>query len=210
MRKYILSTVVVSAAWASCLTTPVANAADVAGLTWGQFVTGNTSEAQSPNVELSSVHGKLLAKIRVGDLSANADGDKTNASATFTGEFLLTQPKHSDLGAFRATIGGLIVKTSGSTARIDLTFGDIKKTIEWQTADVKSERFEQVITAVVPGGRVPVPFPVSALLLTTKPADSGAVLLTVDSIEIELAPALVGENAKPTAPWMLPAAMLAR
>jgi hypothetical protein len=208
MRKYIFSVVLLCAA--SCTMSPVTFAADVAGLTWGQFVTGTTSEAQSPNVDLSSEQGKLRAKIRVGDLSANADGEKTNASATFSGEFLLTQPKRSDLGSFRATISGLIVKTAGSTARIDLAFGDIRKTIEWQATDVKSERFEQVITAVVPGGRVPVPFPVSALLLTSKPADSGAVLLTLDTIDIELAPILVGDNAKPTAPWVLPAAMLAR
>ncbi len=208
MRKVILSAAVL---FAACVSSPIIPfAADVAGLTWGQFVTGTTSEAQSPSVDLSSEQGKLRAKIRVGDLTANADGEKTNASATFSGEFLLTQPKHSDLGSFRATISGLIVKTAGSTARIDLAFGDIRKTIEWQATDVKSERFEQVITAVVPGGRVPVPFPVSALLLTSKPADSGAVLLTLDTIDIELAPILVGDNAKPTAPWVLPAAMLAR
>jgi hypothetical protein len=122
----------------------------------------------------------------------------------------LTQPRRSDLGSFRATIGGLIVKTAGSTARIDLAFGDIRKTIEWLPAEVKSERFEQVITAAVPGGRVPAPFPVSVLIMANKPADGGAVLVTVDSIEIELQPALVGESTKPTAPWVLPAAMLAR
>ncbi len=205
MRKFVVSAVLATTLMASGVF-----AADLAGLNWGQFVTSETSESQSPVVELASENGKLKARIKVGDFAANADGATTNASATFAGEFLLTQPRNTDLGSLRATIGGLIVKTSGSSARIDVAFGDVKKTIEWANAEVKSERYEHVMTATVPGGRVPVPFPVSALILTSKPADSGAVLLTVDSIEIELGPALVGENAKPATPWVLPAAMIAR
>ncbi len=196
------------ALFALALSATSAAAADVVGLSWGEFV---TSEAQAPMLELSAAQGKLQASIKIGDLGANADGNKTEASDTFNGQFLLTQPKRSDLGSFRVTIGGLIVKTSGASARVDLTFGNIKKTIEWLDADVKAERFETEVTGVIPGGRVPVPFPVEAIILVKKPADSGAVLLTVDTIKIELAPALVGstdpdgDNEKPTAPSALPA-----
>jgi hypothetical protein len=205
-----------SALVAITLSATAAAAADVAGLSWGQFVTGDTSEAQAPALELSTSNGKLLASIKVGDLSANADGEKTEASDTFNGQFLLTQPKRSNLETLHATIGGLIIKTAGSTARIDLAFGDIKKTVVWQDTDVKVERFETEVTAVIPGGRVPVPFPVEAILLVTKQANSGAVLLTVDTIKLELAPALVGSigpdesKQKPTASLTLPARIAAQ
>jgi hypothetical protein len=215
MRRFASSALVALALAGNGIITG-SQAADVAGLSWGQFITGDTSDAPPPALELSTSQGKLNATIKVGGLSANVDGDKTDASDTFSGQFLLTQPKRSDLSSLRATIGGLIVKTAGSSARIDVRFGDIKKTIEWLDTDVKAERFETEVTAVIPGGRIPVPFPVEAILLVKKPAGSGAVLLTVDSIKIELAPALVGSidrdnnMKKPTAPLTLPAKIVSQ
>ncbi len=205
MRRFV-GVVVVS----GLLSVASAFAADLAGLSWGEFVFDETGGAKPPVVSVASHKGTLSADMKLDGVVANADVEKTEASAVFTGQFLATQPKRVELGSFKATVSGLIVKTAGTTARIDFSFGDIKKTVEWQDADVKSERYTTEIVAAVPGSRIPVPFPVTALLLAKKADSTGTVLITVDSIKIDVGPALVGETSpelnkqNPTPPQAVP------
>jgi hypothetical protein len=174
-----------------------ARAADISALSWGDFITLESSDGVASKFDMKA-DGKLSASMIIEGLAANADGEKTEGSSTFTGQFLVAQPGRAELGAFRAEVTGLIVKTTGASARADIQLGSFSKTIEWPEDGVNAQRFTNEITGVFNAGRLPSPFVVSAILLVKKPADKGSVLLTVDKITMEAAPALVGQIQRPT------------
>lgn len=175
-----------------CLAGVSAMAADLPSLSWGEFTRTDDGPAKaemSPKADRQT----LDMTMKIAGFEANADGDKLEGSANFIGQFLVNQPQKVELEQVRAKVAGLIVKTAGTTARIDVTIGGVTKTIEWAAGDVKAERFEADIMGALPNGRIESPFPVSAIALVKRDAGGGSVLVTVDTITIEVSRPLVSE-----------------
>ncbi len=190
-------------------------AADLMSLSWGDFVTTHDGPAKAVGLDIKTDESELTADVKIEGFTATADGEKTDAAATFSGHFLLTQPKSADLSSVKVVVSGLIIKTAGTDARLDMQFGGIAQTIEWQAAEIKNERFEKTLTLLVPGGRLPTPFDISAILLVKRNDNTGAVLISVDSLRLEAGPTLIGQNwpgqyELPTLRWAMPAEFASR
>jgi hypothetical protein len=187
------------------LAAPVA-AADISGLSWGEFLASDAGSAKATSITPNNGTRLLSVSMVVEDFSANAEGEKTEATASFTGSFLVTQPAKVQLSRLHATVSGIIVKTPGSTVDLALSFGPAKSTISWADVETKSERFTRDVDMILPDGRLPSPFEVSALAFVKKPGKEGAALVTLDKITIEIGEALVGANdKKPALPEAAPA-----
>ena len=98
----------------------------------------------------------------------------------------MEQPNYVSLPFMRIQLHGQIVKTEGSSARLEITIGGVQKTIDWPEDKSVAEQFSTTIDAAVPGGELPVPFPVSAVVSVKKPAGSGAVLVSLDKIDVKI------------------------
>jgi hypothetical protein len=160
---------------------------------WGEVVIETAGDGVAAKVvPATSATGGMTATLEITNFSANADGAEKESSAAFDGQILVSQSKSRELGVFRATVTGLIVKTEGATARADIRLGALTRTIEWVAADVKSERFTAELTGVFGDGKVPSPFPVSATLFVSKSEQGGAVLVSIDKITMDASPALTG------------------
>jgi hypothetical protein len=168
-------------------------AADLAGLNWGEFRLAADSGAKPKSVDTAAADNELTLSMKIDKLVANADGAKTEASAAMEGEFVVEQPRRIALNSMRIELTGHIVKTEGTTAELVVNIGDIRKTLEWKSSDVKSGIFNEVMNVTVPNGELPVPFPVSATATVTKPADRGAVLLTLEEIKVTVGPSKVAD-----------------
>jgi hypothetical protein len=190
--------------------------ADMTGLSWGNFVAADNNEAEVTADASGSSARELAVTLQLNGFAANADAAKTEASATFSGQFLVTQPKHADLNTMRITVGGLIIKTSGTTARVDITVGSATVRQDWATDVVRSERYVAVFNSAIVGGRLPSPLPVNLNGFVQRGGEGGAVLVTVDSVKLEITPTLVSDyryrgqkRTKPTERLALPAVVVA-
>ncbi len=181
-------------------------AADISGLSWGQFLASDANSAKATSITPDTKPRALSVSMVVEDFSANAEGEKTEATASFTGSFLITQPAKVQLSKLHATVSGIVVKTPGSTIQLELSFGPAKSTVSWAETETKSERFTHDVDMIIPDGHLPSPFDVSALAFVKKPGKEGAALVTLDKITIDIGEALVGENdKKPALPVAAPA-----
>jgi hypothetical protein len=168
-------------------------AADLAGLTWGEFRLAAESTGKPKSVDTDSKGKELNLSMNLEKLVANADGAKTEASASMEGEFVVEQPHSVPLHSIRIELIGHIVKTEGTTAQLTVNIGEIQKTLDWKAADVKSGMYDEVMTAAVPNGELPAPFPVTASVTVTKPADKGAVLLSLETIKVTIGQSRVAQ-----------------
>jgi hypothetical protein len=175
-----------------CFSGAAVLAADLPSLSWGEFTRTDDDPAKA-EMSPKADRQRLDVTMKLTGFEANADGDKLEGSANFIGQFLVSQPKKVELDQVRAKVAGLIVKTAGTTARIDITIGGATQSIEWAASDVKAERFETEIMGELPNGRITAPFPVSAIALVKREAGAGSVLVTVDTITIEVSKPLVSD-----------------
>ena len=166
---------------------PSAYAADLAGLSWGDFTLNDVSTS-SVRALSPTVSGQTMsAGIELEGFSATAEGEKTEASATFSGQFLLTQPKRVALQQMRVIMRGLIIKAERSTVRLEVKIGDVAKSIEWTETESKTGRYESVITETIPNGRLSSPLPVSAVATVYRPTGASGALVSIDTIRLEFA-----------------------
>ena len=161
-------------------------AADLARLEWGEFNVDAESAIKPLNVDVKAGERDLKLTMSLDKLVANADGGKTEATSSFSGHFVVQQPDYILLPSAVIELKGHIIKTPGSTARIDVTIGAEKKTLEWGADDIRAETFSTTISAVIANGLLPSPFPVSASAFVTKDAGGGAVLVSLESIDVTI------------------------
>ncbi len=177
---------------AMCLTGSVC-AADLGGLDWGKFRLAMDSAAKPKDVATSASESELTLSMTLEKLIANADGGKTEDSASMEGEFVVGQPRTLRLNAMKVELLGHIVKTEGTSAQLTVKIGGMEKSFEWTAAEVKAGKFTEVMTVSIPSGELPVPFPVSATATVSRTKDQGAVLLTLDQIKVTIGPNRVAD-----------------
>ena len=170
------------------------HSADLVGLEMGEFVTSSESEITPKSVSVDSHREALHFSMKLDTLSATADGSKMEGTSTFSGNFTVLQPYNVSLPVAKIEIKGHIVKTAASSARLDIVVGDAKEKITWDENEVAAGQFDKTLNVVIANGQVPVVFPVSATLLVTKSPGSGAIFVSLDSIDVEIGPQRVASN----------------
>lgn len=161
-------------------------AADFISLEWGEFNIDSESVVKPKTLAFVNGRERLGLTMTLDTLVANADGAKLEASSSMTGDFVIQQPHSLSLPAMVVELSGHIIKTAGSTAHMEVTIGASKKVVDWASADVQSGPFTITMNEAVPNGQLPAPFPISALVLANKDPGGGAVLISLDKIDISL------------------------
>ncbi len=174
--------------------TTQAFSADLVSLEMGEFVTSSESEIAPKSVSIDSKREALHFSMKLDSLAATADGSKTEGSSTFSGNFTVMQPYNVLLPVATIELKGHIIKTAASSASLDIIVGDAKERIVWDENDVVAGPFVKTLNVVIANGVVPVVFPVSASLMVTKSTGSGAIFVSLDSIDVQIGSQRVASN----------------
>ncbi len=119
-------------------------------------------------------------------LVANADGAKKEGSSGVEGNLVVAEPGFLTSPYMIIELRGHIIKTLNSTARIDIRIAGKNHTVSWPAEDVQSGKFVITLTEKVPEGALPSYFPVTALAFVTNAAKGGAVMVSLEKINIRL------------------------
>jgi hypothetical protein len=160
------------------------NAADFVSLEWGEFNIDSESPVKPKAVTFANGPEKLGLSMTLDTLVANADGATLEDSSSMIGDFVVQQPHHVSLPTMTVELSGHIIKTAGSTAHLEVTIGASKKIVDWTSTEVLSGPFTVTMNEAVPNGQLPAPFPISALVTVSKEAGGGAVLISLDKIDV--------------------------
>jgi hypothetical protein len=162
-------------------------AADLVSLEWGgEFRLAVDSGVKPKTVSIVGGGNELSLEMALDTLVAGADGGKTEDSSNFSGEFIIRQPRKVSLPSVNMALRGHIIKTAGSTARLDVKIGGAEKVIEWKAEEIASESFVASMSVTLVDGFVPVPLPVSAAAYVSKQPGGGAVLVSLEAIEVKI------------------------
>jgi hypothetical protein len=129
----------------------------------------------------------------LGPLVAHADGGKREGSASAVANLVVTEPGFASTSYMTIELDGHVVKTAGTTARIDVRIGGRSHTVEWTADDIKSGRFKRTFKATLPEGKLPPYFPVSAIAFVTREREGGAVLVTLEKITVRVGDVVLAE-----------------
>jgi hypothetical protein len=163
-----------------------AQAADLVSLGWGEFRPSEENTVAAKAVTLAAGANELTLDIALAPLTAAAEGQTTEAAASYAGEVAVQQPDYITLPQMHIELQGQVVKTEGTEARIEIAIGGVVKTVDWPTDKAVAENFSTVIDAEVPGGQLPAPFVVSAKIFVKKPVTSGASLVSLQQIKVKI------------------------
>lgn len=178
----------------TCCFTAHSFSADLVSLEMGEFVTSSESEIAPKSVSIDSSRETLHFSMKLDALAATADGKKLEDSSTFSGNFTVMQPYNVSLPLAQIELKGHIVKTAASSARLDIIVGDAKENIVWDENEVAAGLFDKTLNVIIANGVVPVVFPVSATLLVSKSPGSGAIFVSLDSIDVRIGSQRVASN----------------
>jgi hypothetical protein len=163
------------------------SAADIAALSWnGEFIASEEGTVSLKNAILTKDSEALTVELVLESFQAGADGGKSEASSSFSGQFVVLKPQNVKLPTINATIHGHVVKTAGSTARVDILIGGVKKTIEWKSGDVKAGSFVETMSITAADRQLVEPVPVSAIIFVNNQAGTGAVLISIEKIDVKV------------------------
>ncbi len=166
----------------------VVSAADTSSLEMGDFNIDTDSVVKPESVAINNSSKKLTFSMHLDSLVANADGKKTEGSSSMEGNFVVQQPQKISLPTMTVQLRGHIIKTVGSTASLDITIGTALNTIKWNADEVLAKAFDITVNEAIPNGELPVLLPVSAIALVNKNAGGGAVLVSLESIDVTFTP----------------------
>lgn len=163
-----------------------AEAADLPSLQMTDYNPSQDSPTVPKKVVVNTAHEEIKLTMVLDSLVANADGEKLEDSASMEGELIVEQPTYVALPQMLIELTGHIVKTPNTWARLDVTIGSVKRSFSWKGDDVQSGTFKFNILESIPGGKVPPAFPVSALAFATRTKEGGAVMVSLDKIQVKL------------------------
>lgn len=119
-------------------------------------------------------------------LVANADGGKKEDSASVEGNLVVPEPGYVTAPYMVIELNGHIVKTADTTVRLDINIGGKNHTTAWPTDDAQAGKFKITLNAVMPEGKLPDYFPVSAIAFVTNNSRGGAAMVSLEKINIRV------------------------
>lgn len=163
-----------------------AQAADFVNLEWGEFKLAYESATKPKSITTLNKNGELGMSMALDNFSAGADGARMEGSSSLAGEFVIQQPSYAKLPAMSVQISGTLIKTPGTTAELIVAIGSAEQRIDWKPEEVVAGTFSKVLSVDVKDGQLPVPFPINVQAYVKRSQGSGAILLTVDKIDIRI------------------------
>jgi hypothetical protein len=180
LRKALVGTLFV----ASIITS--VSAADVASLQIGDFTAISDGLATTESKFGSSDDKEQQLFLKINGFEVAANGKQTEAYSNFSGQFEVAQPESAPVKQMLIDVSGLVIKTPGSTAQIELKIGGVTKVVSWAETENVAQVFNETISADLPNGRLPAPFPVEAVATVKRPADGGSVLVSLKEIKVRM------------------------
>ena len=119
-------------------------------------------------------------------LVATSDGPKKEGSASQVAHIVVTEPGYVSDPGMTIELSGHIVKTAGTTARIDIQIGKIRRVVLWKSEDVQAGKFKLSLDETMPTGRLPPYFSVSALVFVTKEGKTGAAMISLEKVVVRV------------------------
>lgn len=122
----------------------------------------------------------------LGPLIANSDGAKREDSASVEANLVVTDAGRASQSDMIIELTGHVVKTTRTTARIDIRIGNSNRTISWDSDDVLSGKFQISLNQPMSTGQLPDYFPVSALAFVTKDGKEGAAMVSLEKVVVRM------------------------
>ena len=119
-------------------------------------------------------------------LVATSDGPKKEGSASQVAHIVVTEPGYVSEPGMTIELSGHIVKTAGTTARIDIQIGKIRRVVLWKSEDVQAGKFKLSLDEAMPTGKLPPYFSVSALVFVTKEGKTGAAMVSLEKVVVRV------------------------
>jgi hypothetical protein len=119
-------------------------------------------------------------------LVATSDGSKNEGSASQTTNLVVTESDFEAEPEMVIELSGHVVKTLGTTARIDIKIGKNHRTVAWTSDDIEAGKFSVTLTEKIPNGPLPAYLPVSALAFVTKPGKNGAAMVSLEKVIVRI------------------------
>ena len=119
-------------------------------------------------------------------LVATSDGPKKEGSASQVAHIIVTEPGYVSEPGMTIELSGHIVKTAGTTARIDIQIGKIRRVVLWKSEDVQAGKFKLSLDEAMPTGKLPPYFRVSALVFVTKEGKTGAAMVSLEKVVVRV------------------------
>ncbi len=119
-------------------------------------------------------------------LVATSDGPKKEGSASQVAHIVVTEPGYVSEPGMTIELSGHIVKTAGTTARIDIQIGKIRRVVLWKSEDVQAGKFQLSLDEEMPTGTLPPYFKASALVFVTKEGKAGAAMVSLEKVVVRV------------------------
>lgn len=127
-------------------------------------------------------------------LVATADGSKKEGSASVEGNLLVLEPGYVTSPYMIIELTGHVVKTEGSTARIDINVAGKARQVTWDIDEVKSGAFTIRLNETLSEGNLPAYFPVSAIAFATKAKRNAVVMVSLGKVRIRIGKIRIANN----------------
>jgi len=118
----------------------------------------------------------------LGPMVANADGGKREGSASATANIVMDKLGTRFGPEMFVELEGHVVKTAQSTVRLDIQIGTLKKSVVWNTDEVKSGTFKITLNEKFAAGSLPAFMPVSALAFVTQTGEGHVAMVSLERI----------------------------
>jgi hypothetical protein len=179
MRAKVLA--VISAFCMAC----AVQAADLVKLEWGPFVVESDSSGKRKSWSAAPAPDGMTLSFLFDGLVAQPKS-AGEALANLSGYFDIDQPASIKTDIMKVDLRGHISKTRGSSARLDVAVGPLRKTFDWPRDMEKSEDFTVSLETPIAGGMLPDPFPIAAVAQARADTAQDNVLVTLDSIDLSV------------------------
>jgi hypothetical protein len=144
------------------------------------------SVAKENNVSLDPVDTDVNLVWVLDPLVANSDGAKREDSSSVEANLVVTDPGIVTQSDMIIELTGHVVKTTRTTARIDIRIGNSNRTVAWDSDDVLSGKFQITLNQPMSAGQLPDYFPVSALAFVTKDGKEGAAMVSLEKVVVRM------------------------
>lgn len=122
----------------------------------------------------------------LGPLVATADGPRKEGSASVEGNLIVVEPGYVTSPYMIIELSGHVVKTAGSTARIDIKVAGKSRKVVWDLDAVESGAFTIKLNETLSEGSLPAYFHVSALAFATKTKRGSVAMVSLEKVRIRV------------------------
>lgn len=167
---------------------PLSSAANPVLAATAPVIAPNTIAAQpdQPVANVAPVGSDMKLSWTLDTLVANADGGKNEGSASVTGNLVIHKPRIKFGSALTIELIGHIIKTPQSEVRLDVQIGPVKRTVVWNSDEVKSGIFKIILDEKMPAADMGGNLPASVLAFVTKHGDGAAAMISLEKVNLHL------------------------